>query len=74
MRPVHVGIGHDDDAVIAQLRQVEFFAPDAAPQRRNHRPDLVAAEHLVEARLLHVQNLAFDRQDRLEAAVAALLG
>src|SRR5207253_9920994 len=62
----HVGVGHDDDAVVAQLRQVEFFAPDAASQRRDHRPDLVAAQHLVEPRLLHVQNLAFDGQDRLD--------
>ena len=43
-------------------------------ERRDHRLDLVAAEHLVEARLLDVQNLALDRQDRLEAPVAALLG
>ena len=31
-------------------------------------------EHLVQARLLDVQDLAAQRQDRLEAAVAALLG
>ena len=31
-------------------------------------------EHLVEAGLLDVQDLALDRQDRLEAPVAALLG
>ena len=31
-------------------------------------------EHLVEARLLDVEDLAAQRQDRLEAAVAALLG
>ena len=38
------------------------------------RLDLVAAEHLVEARLLDVQDLALERQDRLEAAIASLLG
>ena len=32
------------------------------------------ADDLVEARLLDVQDLAAQRQDRLEAAVAALLG
>ena len=31
-------------------------------------------EHLVEPRLLDVQNLALERQDRLEAAIAPLLG
>src|SRR5205823_10694295 len=35
---------------------------------------LVAAEHLVEPRLLDVQDLALERQDRLKAAIAPLLG
>ncbi len=43
-------------------------------ERRDHGLDLVAAEHLVEARLLDVENLSFDRQDRLETPVAPLLG
>ena len=42
-------------------------------ERRDHRLDLVAAQHLVEAGLLDVQDLALDRQDRLEAPVAPLL-
>ena len=46
---------------------------DAAAERGDHRLDLVAAEHLVEARFLDVEDLALDRQDRLEAPVAALL-
>ena len=74
MRAVDVGVGHDDDAVVAQLRRVEVLGADAAAERRDHRLDLVAAEHLVEARLLDVEDLALDRQDRLEAAVAPLLG
>ena len=48
-------------------------APDPASERRDHRFDLVAAEHLVEARLLDVEDLALDRQDRLESPVPALL-
>ena len=74
MRSVHVGVGHDDDAVIPQLGDVEIFRADAAAECRDHRLDFVAAEHLVEARLLDVQDLALQRQDRLEATVAALLG
>ena len=73
VRSVDVGVGHDDDAVIAQLRNVEVVAADAAPERRDHGLDLVAAEHLVEARLLDVQNLALDRQDGLEPPIASLL-
>ena len=74
MRAVDVGVRHDDDAVVAKLLDVEVFAADAASERRDHRLDLVAAEHLVEARLLDVQDLALDRQDRLESTVASLLG
>ena len=74
VRAVDVRVGHDDDAVVAQLREVEVLDADAASERRDHRLDLVAAEHLVEARLLDVEDLALDRQDRLEAAIAPLLG
>jgi hypothetical protein len=44
-------VGHDDDAVIPQLREIEVLAPDSAAERGNHRADFVAAQHLVEARL-----------------------
>src|SRR5688572_801532 len=74
VRTVHVGVGHDDDAVVAQARDVEVLDADAAAERGDHRLDLVAAEHLVEAGLLDVQNLALDGQDGLETAIAALLG
>ena len=47
---------------------------DAGAEGDDQRPDLLAREHLVEARLLDVQHLAEHRQDGLEAAVAALLG
>src|SRR5207248_348922 len=62
------------DAVVAELRDVEVLRADAAPERGDHRLDLVAAEHLVEARLLDVEDLAFERQDRLKAAIAPLFG
>src|SRR5262245_1831596 len=74
VRAVDVRVGHDDDAVIAELGQFEIFRADTATERRDHRLDLVAPEHLVEARLLDVQNLALERQDGLEAAIAPLLG
>ena len=44
-----------------------------APERDDQRPDVLAREHLVEPRLLDVEQLAAQRQDRLEATVAALL-
>ena len=71
---VHVRVGHDDDAVVAQLVGVELFLADAAAERGDERAHFLRREHLVEARLLHVEDLALQRQDRLELAVAALLG
>src|SRR5690606_10031489 len=72
---VDVGVGHDDDVVVAELRDVEVLsAGDAASERRDERPDLGRREHLVEARALDVEDLAAEREDRLRAAMAALLG
>ena len=73
MGAVHVGVGHDDDPVVAQLREVEALA-DAGAEGDDQRPDVLAREDLVEPRLLDVEELAAERQDRLEAAIAALLG
>ena len=79
MRAVHVGVRHDDDAVVAQLADVEaallrLAAADAGAQRGDQRADFLAAQHAVEAGALDVQDLALQRQDRLELAVASLLG
>src|SRR6185437_890103 len=71
---VDVGVGHDDDAVIARLVGLEILAADAGAERLNQRPDLRRPQHLVEPRALDVENLALQRQDGLEAAVAALFG
>ena len=74
MRAVDVGVGHQDDLVIAQLGEVEIVAADAGAERRDQRADLLGAQHLVEARALDIEDLAAQRQHRLEFAVAALLG
>ena len=62
--------------MVAQLRDVEAVADplDPGPEGDDQRPDVLAGDDLVEARLLDVEELAAERQDRLEAAVAALLG
>ena len=74
VRAVDVRVGHDDDAVVAQLVGVVLVLADAGAQRRDQRGDLLRADELVEARALDVEDLALQRQDRLELAVAALLG
>ncbi len=73
MRPVHIRVGHDDDAVVAQLLQVEVLA-DARAQGRDQRGDLGRGNDLVDARPFHVEDLPLQGQDRLELPVAPLLG
>ena len=74
VRAVDVGVGHDDDLVIAKLVELEFVAPDAGTQRRDDVRHLLGRQHLVGARPLDVQNFAADRQHGLKLALAALLG
>ncbi|MPM16070.1 hypothetical protein SDC9_62444 [bioreactor metagenome] len=74
VRTVDVRVGHDDDAVVTQLFDVEIVLADARAEGGDQRDDLFGGDQLVETRLLDVQNLAAQRQDRLELAVAALLG
>ena len=72
---VHVGVGHDDDLVVAHLGRVELVALSGA-QRRDDRADFLVADDLV--RLLehpfHVEDLALEGQDGLEPAVSPHLG
>ena len=73
MRTVDVGVGHDDNGVVAQLAHV-FFVRHAHPERHDQRAQLLRGEHLFDPYALDVENLATQRQDGLDAAVAALLG
>jgi hypothetical protein len=77
MRAVDIGISHDDDLVVAQLRDVEVISVafrEAAAETVDHRLDLGIGQDLVDAGLLDIQNLAADRQDGLVIAVAGRLG
>ena len=70
VRAVDVGVGHDDDAVVAELREVELLA-DPGADRGHDRLDLRVREHLVDPVLLGVDHLPAQRQDRLEARCRA---
>src|SRR5436190_6770056 len=70
---IDVGVGHDDDPVVAKLGRVEALA-DPRTESDDQRADVLAREDLVEARLLDVEQLAPERQDGLVAPVPALLG
>ena len=81
VRAIHVGVGHDDDAVVAQFGHVEIIVAgaatglaDAGTQGGDQRQNFIAGEQLFIARFFHVQNLAAQRQDSLEFTVTALLG
>src|SRR5262249_53202878 len=51
----------------------EVFFTDPRSERGDHGADLFVPEHLVVTRFFHVEDLALQRQDRLEAAIATLL-
>ncbi len=78
VRTVDVGVGHQDDLVVADALDVEMSlvagALDAGADGGDHRPDLVVLERLLQVGLLDVQDLAAQRQNGLEAAVAPLFG
>src|ERR1700724_4911122 len=71
---VNVRISHETDAVIAQLADIEIVAADPATQRGDQRADFGRRQHLVEARSFDIEDLTLERQDRLRAPIAALLG
>src|SRR4029077_6098459 len=69
---VDVRVGEQDRLAVAELRDVEVVA-DAGTERGDDRLDLLVPEHLVGAGLLDVEDLAAEREDRLEPAIAAAL-
>src|ERR1039457_631298 len=69
---VRVGVHQQKDLPVAELAEVEVRA-DAAPERRDDVRELAVARDLRGIRLLGVQHLAAQREDRLRFSVAALL-
>ena len=78
VRAVHVGVGHDDDLVVAGPLEVEgessSVLADAGADRRDQGADLLVVQDLVDLRLLAVDQLSPQGEDGLVAAVPALLG
>ena len=73
MRAVDIGVGHDDDLLVAQILFVEMRA-GAAAERLDQIGELRVLRQLVLAGGGDVQNFAAQRQHGLRAAVARLLG
>src|SRR6185312_978848 len=74
VRAVDIRVGHDDDLVVTELFGLEIVFADTSAHRRNQRADFFVAQHAVITGLFDIENLALERQDSLETAVAALLG
>ena len=65
VRPVHIGIGHNNDFMIAQFLDIRlfriFFRPDSHPQSLEHITDFLTFEDLVIHRFFHIQYLTAQR-------------
>jgi len=72
MGPVDIGVGHDDDLVVADLFDIEIFASDAGAERRYQSADFRRRQHLVKPRAFDIEDLAPQRQHRLIQTVACL--
>ena len=73
MGAVGVGVGHEDHPAVAHLLDVER-TPAARAHDLDDRRALGVLEHVADGRLLDVEDLAADRQQRLVGGVAGQLG
>ena len=64
MGSVDIGIGHDDNPVIAKLCDIKILM-DSAAKCCNHRLDLGIAQDTVQPCLLDVEDLSSERKDGL---------
>ena len=77
MAAVHIGIGHQDDFVIAQLGDVKVIAVSfrkTAAEGINHGLDFRIGQNLIHGRLLNIEDFSPDGQDGLVLAVPGSLG
>ena len=73
MGAVGVGVGHEDDPAVAARLEVEGPAR-AGADHLDDRGALGVLQHVADRGLLDVEDLAADRQQRLELGVAGQLG
>ena len=77
MRAVHIRIRHDDNFIIAQLCDVKIVSiafGKTTAKGVDHGLDLRVCQHLVDARLFHVQNLSPNGKDGLIGTVPRHFG
>mmetsp|Transcript_23188 Transcript_23188/g.50021 ORF Transcript_23188/g.50021 Transcript_23188/m.50021 type:complete len:289 (-) Transcript_23188:1384-2250(-) len=71
---VDVGVGHEDDPVVSQLRGLEVVALDAEAEAGDEGLHLGVLVHGRVVRLLDIEDLAAEGKDGLRLPRAALLG
>ena len=66
--PIDIGVGHDQDAAIAQVFRVSVLHVLLQPQNLFQLLNLLVAHQLRRRRLAHVQQLALERKDAVVVA------
>ncbi len=73
VRAIHIGISHDYDAGIPELFHIKILA-NPCSHGGDHGAYLFIIQDLIKTGFFHVQDLSFQRQDRLEMPVPSLFG
>ena len=73
MRPINIGIGHNNDSVIPNLSFIEIIT-NGSTNCDNQRADFFGQKHFIETRFFDIQNFTAERQNRLKLTIPSLLG
>jgi hypothetical protein len=68
MSSIDIGICHDDDTTISELRIVKCLT-DRSPDRDDEVLDLRIREYFIDASLLGIEDLSFEWEDRLKLSI-----
>ena len=70
MLPVDIGIGHQDDLVVAKFCDIEIIM-DTCTKGCDEGLDFIVLKYSIDARLLNIEDLSANRKDSLITRVAA---
>ncbi|MCY1369757.1 hypothetical protein D9M69_568110 [compost metagenome] len=71
MTTVNIGVGHNDNLVIAQAIDIEGFT-NTDTKGLNHSHNFFVSEHFIKTSALSVENFTTKRQNCLRTVVATL--
>jgi len=74
MRPVDIGVSHDNDFTVPQIGNIEIFSSDTGSESGNHGSDFLVGEDFIQPCLFDIEDLTTEGQDGLEFTVTALFG